>query len=88
MNILHSLPALTATAVAALALPAGASADVYVVRPRPIVVAPPVPPGAYVAPGPAYVAPGPVYAAPVCTTRTVRVWVNGVYTYRAVRHCY
>lgn len=76
--------ALAIATVATLAFPAGASADVYVVRPRPVVVAPPLPPGVYVAPAPAYVAP----AAPVCTTRTVRVWVNGVYTYRPVRHCY
>ena len=64
-------------AAGAFVFPADATADVYVVRPRPIVVAPPPPPGVYVAP-----------VAPVCTTRAVRVWVNGAYTYRAVRTCY
>lgn len=79
MTIFRLLPAACAAiAVAApLAFSASAAADVYVVRPRPLLVAPPPPPGVYVAP-----------AAPVCTTRTVRVWVNGVATYRAVRHCY
>lgn len=67
-------------ALAPLAFSAGAAADVYVVRPRPVLVAPPPPPGVYVAPA--------VRVTPVCTTRTVRVWVNGAYTYRAVRSCY
>ena len=82
MTILRLLPAASAAVAAAatFAFPADAAADVYVVRPRPIVVAPPPPPGVYVAPA------APV--TPVCTTRTVRVWVNGAYTYRAVRNCY
>jgi hypothetical protein len=64
--------------VAALAIPSGASlADVYVVRPRPIVVAPA--PRAYVAPA--------VAVSSSCATRSVRVWVDSRYVYRAVRVC-
>jgi hypothetical protein len=78
----YSLSAVALTAVAILALPSTAGADVYVVRPRPVIVAPPPP----LPPGAVYLAPTP--AGPVCTTRTVRVWVNGAYTYRAVQTCY
>jgi hypothetical protein len=80
MSKFSFLPAAAAVfAAASLLAPAGASADVYVYRPGPIILAP----APLLAP-PVYVAP----AAPVCTTRFVGVWVNGVYTHRAVRACY
>jgi hypothetical protein len=80
MTTIRFLTATAAFAAASLAVPAIAGADVYVYRPGPVILAPPPPlplPGVYVAP-----------AAPVCATRMVGVWVNGVYTYRAVRTCY
>lgn len=69
-------------ALAAIAAPSVASAaDVYVYRPKVVRVyhAPPV-----VTP---VVVVAPVPAARVCTTRVVRVWVDGDYVSRAVRTC-
>jgi hypothetical protein len=57
--------------LATLANSSGASAEVYIVRPRPAIVVPP----------PA------VAVAPACVTRTVRVWVGDRYVNRSVRTC-
>lgn len=66
--------------VAMLAMPSGASvADVYVTRPRAVVVAPA--PRVYVAPS------RTVAVSSGCATRTARVWVDGRYIYRTVRTC-
>jgi hypothetical protein len=65
-----------------LILPSGASAadiNVYTYGARPVVVAPA--PRVYVAPARAAV------VGPRCVTRTGRVWVNGRFVYRSVRHC-
>jgi hypothetical protein len=74
--------AVALSSVAMLVLPTGASAadiNVYAYGPRPVVVAPA--PRVYVAPASTAV------VGPRCVTRSARVWVNGKYIYRTVRHC-
>jgi hypothetical protein len=69
-------------ALAAIAAPSIASAaEVYVSRPNPVRV--------YHAPPAAtpVVVVTPIPATRVCTTRVVRVWVDGHYVSRAVRTC-
>jgi hypothetical protein len=68
-----------------------ARADVYVASPPVYVYPRPLRPWRY-AVVPAYYPPayyGPVAAAtPVCSVRVVRVWIDGRYVSRRVRHCY
>lgn len=74
--------AVALSSVAMLILPSSASAadiNVYTYGPRPVVVAPA--PRVYVAPARAAV------VGPRCVVRTGRVWVNGRFVYRSVRHC-
>jgi hypothetical protein len=70
-------------ALAAIAAPSITSAaEVYVYRPNPVRVYRAAPAVTY-----PVVVVAPVPAARVCTTRVVRVWVDGHYVSRAVRTC-